>query len=153
MPEVNDPMRSATHEPGTKHNIGTIFQNRCKKYGILLWIILQVRVLNDHEVTCSSLETSAQGCSLTEIAFLQHNLIHPPRRFPFEKFPCSIGRSVVHDDNFHVFDWCRANFFNYSFNGRSFIITRDNDGQLHWHHSIEPEVASKVGAAASVVNV
>jgi hypothetical protein len=28
-------------------------------------------------------------------------------------------------------DWRRANCSNYSLNRRSFIITRDNDGELH----------------------
>ena len=131
MPEVDHPMRSATQEPGTKHNIGTIFQNRCKKDGILARVILQVGVLNDDYVTRSCLETSKQSCSLPEIAFLQHEFVNPSGRFPFEKFSCSIGRSVIHNYDFHVFDWCRANCFNYSFNRRSFIVTRDNDGQLH----------------------
>ena len=27
MPEVNHPMRSAAHEPGAKHNVGTVLQD------------------------------------------------------------------------------------------------------------------------------
>ena len=128
MPEVNHPVRSAAQEPGAKYNIGTIFQNWFKKDGILARIILQVGVLNDDEVTRSCLKTRAQRRSLPEVAFLQHEFVDPPGRFSFEKFSSSIGRSVVHNNNFHVFDWCRANCFHYSFNRRSFIITRDNDG-------------------------
>ena len=70
MPEVNHPMRSATHEPGTEHNVGTIFQNRRKKNGILARVILQVGVLNNDQITRSCVETCAQRCSLSEIAFL-----------------------------------------------------------------------------------
>jgi len=128
MPEVNYPMRSAAQEPGAKHNIGTVFQNRCKKNGILARIVLQVGILNDDEVPGRFLETRAQCRSLPEIAFLQHEFVDPSGRFRFEEFSCSIGRSVIDNDNFHVFDWCRANCFNRSFNRRSFIITRNNDG-------------------------
>ena len=131
MPEVNHPMRSAAHEPGTKHNIGAVLQDRFKKDRVFFWVILQVRVLNDDHVARSCLETSTQRCSLPEIAFLQYECVNPPGMFPFEKFSCSIGRSVIHNNNFQVFDWCRANCFNYGFNRRSFIVTRDNDGQLH----------------------
>ena len=153
MPEVHHAVRPATHEPGPKHNIGTIFENRFKKDGILTRVVLEVGVLNDNQVTRSCLKTHSQRCSFPKIPFLQHEPVDPPWRFRFEKFSCPIGRSVVHNNNFHVFDWCRANCFNYSFNRRSFIITRDNDGELHLHHFSEREVESKVGAAASVVNV
>ena len=128
MPEVNYAMRSAAHEPGTEHNVGTILQNRCKKDGVFARVILQVGVLNDYYVSCCVLKTSTQSCAFPEISLLQHDLIDPPGRFGFKKFSCSIGRSVVHNDNFHVLDWCRANCFNYSFDRRSLIITRDNDG-------------------------
>lgn len=124
-------MRSAAHEPGTEHNVGTILQNRCKKDGVFARVILQVGVLNDDYVAGCVLETCTQSCALPEIAILQHDLIDPPGRFPFEKVSCSIGRSVVHNDNFHVFDRGRANGFNYGFDRRSLIITRDNYGQLH----------------------
>ncbi len=79
MPEVNHPMRSATQEPGTEHNIGTILQNRCKKDGIFFRVILQVRVLNDDYVAGCVLETSTQSCALPEIAFLQHESYRPTR--------------------------------------------------------------------------
>ena len=131
MPEVNHTMRPAAHEAGTEHNVGTILQNRLKKNGVFGRVILQVGVLNDYYVARSCLETRAQSCSLTAIAFLEHDLINPPIRFRFKKFFCSVSRSVVYNNDFHVFDWCRANCFNYTFNRRSFIITRDNDGQLH----------------------
>ena len=101
MPEVNHPMRSAAQEPGTKHNIGTILQNRCQKDGVFARVILQVRVLNDDQVARSCLETRTQRCSLAKIALLQHDLMDPPVGFRFKKFPCSIGRSVIHDDDFH----------------------------------------------------
>ena len=99
-------MRPAAQEPGTEHNIGTILQNRCKKDGVFARVILQVGVLNDDHVARSCLETRAQSCSLAKIAFLQHDLIDPPGRFRFKKFSCSIGRSVIHNNNFHVFDRC-----------------------------------------------
>ena len=121
-------MRSAAYEPGTEHNVGTILQNRCKKDGVFVRVILQVGILNDYDVAGSCLETRAQRCSLPKIAFLQHDFVNPPIRFRFKKFSRSIGRSVVHDNNFHVFDRCRANCFNYSFDRRSLIVTRDNDG-------------------------
>lgn len=124
-------MRPAAQEPGAKHNIGTIFQNRFKKDRIFVRVVLQVGVLNDYDVARSCLETRAQRCALAKIALLQHKFVDPSGGFPFEKFLCSIGRSVVHDNDFHLFDWARANCFNYSFNRRLFIITRDNDGQLH----------------------
>lgn len=71
MPKVNYPVRSAAHEAGAKHNIGTIFQNRCKKDGILARVILHVGVLHDNQVTRSCLKPGAQCCSLPEIAFLE----------------------------------------------------------------------------------
>jgi len=132
MPEVNHAMRSAAQKPGTEHNVGTILQNRCKKNGVFAGVILQIRVLNDYYVSRCILKTSTQRCAFSEISFLQYDLIDPPRRFPFEKFSCSIGRSVVHNDNFHVLDWGRANCFNHSFDRRPLIVTRDNDGQLHF---------------------
>jgi len=131
MPEINHAMRSAAQEPRTEHNVGTILQNRRNKDGVFTRIILQIGVLNDYQVTRSCLETSTQSCAFPEIAFLQHDLIDPPGRFFFEKFSCSIGRSVIHNDNFQISDRCRANSFNYSFDRRLFVITRDNDGQLH----------------------
>ena len=79
MPEVNHAMRPAAQEPGTEHNIGMILENRCKKYGVFTRVILQVGVLNDDQVAGSCLETCTQSCSLPEIAFLQHDLIDPPR--------------------------------------------------------------------------
>ena len=106
MPEVNHPMRSAAQEPGAKHNIGTILQNRCKKDGVFIRVILQVRVLNDDHVACSCLETGAQSCSLTKIALLQHELMNPSVGFRFKKFSRSIGRSVIHDDDFNVLNRC-----------------------------------------------
>ena len=135
MPEVNHAMRSAAQEPGTEHNVSTILQNRRKKDGIFVRVILQVGVLNDYDVARSCLETGPQRCSLPKIALLQHDFVDPSGRFPFEKFICSIRRSVVHNNDFHVFDWCRANCFNYSFNGRSLVITWNNYGQLHWRSS------------------
>ena len=131
MPEVNHAMRPAAHEPGTEHNVGTILQNRRKEDGVFVRVILQVGVLNDYDVARSCLETGAQSCSLAKIAFLQHDLIDPPVRFSSKKFSRSVGRSVVHNDNFHVFDRRRANCFNHSFDRWSLIITRDNDGELH----------------------
>ena len=121
-------MRPAAQEPGTEHNVGTILQNRCKKYGVFIRVILQVGVLNDYYVAGSCLETRAQSCSLPEIAFLQHEFIDPSGRFRFKKFSRSIGRSVIHDDDFDVLDRCCADCFYHSFNRRSLIVTRDNDG-------------------------
>src|SRR6267143_5330991 len=103
MPEVNHPMRFAAQKPGTEYNVSIILQNRCKKNGVFAGVILQVRVLNDYYVSGCVLETSTQSCAFSEIAFLQHDLIDPPGRFRFEKFSCSIGRSVIHNDNFQVF--------------------------------------------------
>jgi len=131
MPEVNYAMRFAAHEPRTENNVGIILQNRCKKDRIFTRVILQVRVLNDYYVTRSCLETRAQRCSLTEIAFLQHDLIDPPGRFRFKKLSRSIGRSVIHDDDFDLLDRRCADCFNYGFDRRPLIITRDNYGQLH----------------------
>jgi hypothetical protein len=91
MPEVNHAMRPASQEPGAEHNVGTILQNRCKKDRVFLWVILQVRVLNDDHVAGSCLETRAQSCSLAKIALLQHELIDPPVRFRFKKFSRSVG--------------------------------------------------------------
>ncbi len=72
MPEVNYPMRPAAQETGTKHHVGATFQDRFKKDGIFGGIILEVGVLNDDQIARSCLETRAQRCSLSEIAFLQH---------------------------------------------------------------------------------
>ena len=58
MPEVNHAMRSAAHEPGTEHNVGTILQNRRKKDGVFARVILQIGVLNDDYVSGCVLETS-----------------------------------------------------------------------------------------------
>ena len=91
MPEVNHAMRPASQEPGAKHDVGTILQNRCKKDWVFVRVILQVGVLNDYYVACSCLETRAQSCSLAKIALLQHELIDPSVRFRFKKFSCSIG--------------------------------------------------------------
>ena len=84
-------MRSAAHEPGTEHNVGTILQNWFKKDGVFAGVILQVGVLNDYYIARSCLETGAQSCSLAKIAFLQHDLIGPPMRFRFKKLSRSIG--------------------------------------------------------------
>ena len=91
MPEVNHAMRPASQEPGAEHHVGTILQNRRKKDGVFLWVILQVRVLNDYYVASSCLETRAQSCSFAKIALLQYELIDPAVRFCFKKFSCSIG--------------------------------------------------------------
>ena len=128
MPEVNYPMRSAAQEPGTKHYISVTFQDRFKKDGILVGVILEVRVLNNDQITRSCMETHSQCCSFPEIAFLQHEFVDPPGRLFSEELSRSIGRSVVHNDDFHISDRSGANCFNYSVNRRSFIITRDNDG-------------------------
>jgi len=127
MPEVDHPMRSAAQEPGTENNIGMILENRCKKYGVFLWVVLQVGVLNDYCVARSCLETRAQSCSLAKIALLEHELIDPPMWFRFKKFSRSISRSIIHDDDFDVLDGRCADCFYDSFNRRLLIITRDND--------------------------
>ena len=127
MPEVNHPMRPAAQEPGTEHNIGMILENRCKKYGVLTRVILQVRILNDDQVAGRCLETRTQSCSLAKVALLQHELMDPPMGLRFKKFPRSIGRSVIHDDDFNVLDRCRADRIYHNFDRRSLIVTRDND--------------------------
>ena len=104
MPEVNHAMRPAPQEPGAEHNVGTIFQNRCKKDWVFARVILQVRVLNDDHITRSCLEARAQSCALAKIALLQHDFIDPSGRFRFKKFAGSIGRSVIHEDDFDVLD-------------------------------------------------
>ena len=106
MPEVNHAMRPAAHEPGTEHNVGTILQNRFKKDRVFARVILQVGVLNYYYVASSCLKAGAQSRSLAKIAFLQHDPIDPPGRFRFKKFSRSIGRSVIHDDDFDVLDRC-----------------------------------------------
>jgi hypothetical protein len=83
---------------------------------------------NDDHIARSCLKVCAQRCYLPEIAFLQHDLIDLPLRFPFKKFSRSIDRSVIHDDDFDVLDRRCANCFSYRFNRRSLIITKDNDG-------------------------
>src|SRR4030095_10984286 len=102
MPKVNYAVRSAAHEPGTENNVGTILQNRCKEDGVFTRVILQVRILNNYYVSSCVLEAGTQGCAFSKIAFLQNDFIDPPGRFPFQEFSCSIGRSVVHHNNFHV---------------------------------------------------
>ena len=104
MPEVNHAMRSAAHEPGTEHNVGTILQNRCKKDGVFARVILQVGILNDYYVSCCVLKTNTQSCAFPEIALLQHHVIDPSGRFRFKKFSRSVGRSIIHDDDLDIFD-------------------------------------------------
>src|SRR5436189_4900905 len=127
MPEVNHAMRSATHKPRAEHDVGAVLQNWSKKKGIFTWVILQVGVLNDDHVARSCLEPRAQSCSLAKIALLQHELVDPPVRFRFKKLSGSIGRSVIDDDDFHVLDWRCADCIYDRFDGRSLVVTRDND--------------------------
>ncbi len=70
MPEVNHAVRPAAQEPGAEHNVGTILQNRCKKDGVFVRVILQVGVLNDYYVSSCVLETRTQSCSFAKIALL-----------------------------------------------------------------------------------
>src|SRR5207248_5281454 len=60
MPEVNHTMSSAAREPGTKHHVSTILQDRSYKDRIFFRVILQVRILNDDQVASSCLETRTQ---------------------------------------------------------------------------------------------
>ena len=127
MPEVNNAMRPASQESGTEHNVGAIFQDRCKKDWVFVRVIFQVGVLNDYYVSSCVLKARTQSCSLAKIALLQHKLIDPSVRFRLKKFSRSIGRSVIHHDDFEGLDRCGADCFYDSFNRRLLIVTRDND--------------------------
>ena len=153
MPEVNYPMRPAAQEPGTKHNIGTILENWCKKYGVFIRVILQVRILNNDQLARRYLETRAQSCSFAKIALLQYDLIDPSMRFRLKKFSRSIGRSIIHDDDFNVLDRRRTDSIYHSFDRRSLVVTRDNDRELHLSPFTKQNASVNVRGEASFVNV
>src|ERR1035441_1003648 len=70
MPEIMDALRAA-QESRTVNHVSPAIQNGLKELAVILGVVLEVGVLNQHDVTAGRFKTAAQCGSLTAILGLK----------------------------------------------------------------------------------
>ena len=72
MPEVEDAMRLASHEAGSKNNICPIFDQRLEKDGVFGGIVFKIGILHDDVFGRGVFEASTQCRAFTLIYFVKN---------------------------------------------------------------------------------
>src|SRR5580692_2891909 len=107
MPEVKHAMRSGTQKARTVNHISLALHERTKQQRIISRIVLQVRILDYHEVSSCLLNSAAQCGTFAHVLRLQENSnLLILRLQPGENFLGTVLRSVV-DTNHFQFKWHR----------------------------------------------
>jgi hypothetical protein len=98
---------------------------------IFLGIIFKVRVLNDNYVPGGGAEARAKRGSFSLILGMIKEDIDGFAEPRVEQLACSIGREIVHDNNFQVGDARRADGVQNLFNCPPLVITGNYHGNFH----------------------
>src|ERR1700691_1188036 len=103
MPKVQNAMWRGPQEARTINDFGLALDQRVDKRAIISGVIFQVRILDDHKVTASLLNSAPKRSSLAEISALQEDL--HLRMFFLQcrkNFRGTITRAIVHAKQLNV---------------------------------------------------
>src|SRR5262249_27603483 len=127
--EVEHTSRFADHEPATVNHICLLAQYRSNDFGNLGGIILQVRVLDDDDLSRWLSQSMANGCRLPLI-HVKTKEFNPriPLRQALYYLGRAIGRAVVDNDNFLQKVAKRENLFDDDGDSLFFVVNRNQDG-------------------------
>src|SRR6266851_6287804 len=64
VPEVEDAVLVAREEAGAQHNVGASVHDRPEKLRVLVWVVLEVRVLDENDVALGPGESGPEGGTL-----------------------------------------------------------------------------------------
>ena len=98
MPIVQNSVGIAAAKPRAKDDVRLARENRRKQPVILGRIVLQIRVLNDHDLRGCVRDAGTQGRALALVHFMADQLdarIHLRQRLKL--FPCAVLRTVIHN--------------------------------------------------------
>ncbi len=70
MPEIQHAMGPRTRESTAIHNICYILLNQRDQRWNISWIVLEIRILNNDDISCRDLDRSPNGCAFTLIFFV-----------------------------------------------------------------------------------
>src|SRR5262245_56293445 len=104
MPEEEHSM-SSRQEPGTVNDVGHPSNNGLNHNAILRWVIFEISILNDDDVSCRRNHSRAERSALALI----HGVIkdtyrgNPSRLIDFlQKIPCPIRGAVIDDNDLFI---------------------------------------------------
>ena len=101
MPEQKN-LALCSGKSAAKDDLGAAIENWREDFRILIWIILEVRILKDREVAGHLRDGSADGRSFAHVHGLLEDLDDPGifLRETFHHFPRRVFAPVIHDDEF-----------------------------------------------------
>ena len=127
VPEIEYPMWPVTLEPGAIYDIGLVLENWVQHDRVIPGIIFQIRVLNDYDIICRCGKSGFQCSPFAHVSVMVEHT-HPfAVYFLFQQFPGTIGRTIIHDDDFPVRVGRVNNGLHNIFDRVGFVVTRDND--------------------------
>src|SRR3990172_5673555 len=102
-------MSLVANKSGAKDHLSLPTHDRGKQLGVLVWVVFEVRVLNEDNVTRGVRKTGTEGCPFTSIGLMIDDLDGPFHFEPIEQFQCSVCGTVIHDYDlaFHGQCYCK----------------------------------------------
>src|SRR6266849_1659752 len=131
MLEITHPVRPTAHESRAVDDVSIIAQDRFDQQWVFLWIILSIRILDDHDVAGCCLNPGTNRGPLAPVNLVIQYAVSALHNLGLQKFARSVGRAIV--DNYDFFRIIRSisNRFDHIADRFLFIITRYDNRKFH----------------------
>src|SRR4051794_38272251 len=91
----------------TVNDVGLTLEDRLYQNGVFRRVVLQVRVLDDHDFTAGGSDARAQCSALSAVHLMEHQTVDAPCRQKvfLQLLAGAIVRTVVHHDDLLIGVW------------------------------------------------
>ena len=95
-------MRPAPQETRAVNHIRLSGQNRIEKERVFLWVVLEVRVLDQDNISGGGLEAAPQRSALPSICRVANDNVRDLSQAVFDDVTCPIRRAIIHNDDLEI---------------------------------------------------
>ena len=91
VPEINDPMRTPSHESGAENDVGFSAQDWLEQARIFLGVVFEVGILDKNDIASGGSEATAQSCAFSPVNAVINDTIGDVLNIAFQNGAAAVG--------------------------------------------------------------
>ncbi len=127
MPVIKHSVRLSPGESAAVDHVSFAIQDGLDQFWVLIWVVLEISILNDYKIASSGLNSGSQRCPLTHVFLMKNQLINLGSDLKRKQVPSAISRKVIHQDDFLVLVGGCMNRIQKLLYGFNFVVTGNDD--------------------------